>query len=129
MQFAAHYIGLTYRDFYLDHKNLVAANIACMETFGMDAVGLISDPMQGVPTIMEYSPYTGLTPARTPLAMPPGIDTTAFTNPAIRSLIRTARGTRRPVVVTSSASVSMGQVLGKRPEVFCEQSPHRTVFA
>ena len=46
MQFAAHHIGKSYRDFYLDHKNLVAANIACMETFGMDAVGLISDPMR-----------------------------------------------------------------------------------
>ncbi len=44
MQFAAHHIGKTYRDFYLDHETLVAANIACMETFGMDAVGLISDP-------------------------------------------------------------------------------------
>ena len=46
MQFAAHYIGKSYRDFYLDHKNLVAANIACMQTFGMDAVGMISDPMR-----------------------------------------------------------------------------------
>ena len=46
MQFAAHHIGKSYRDFYLDHENLVAANIACMETFGMDAVGLISDPMR-----------------------------------------------------------------------------------
>jgi uroporphyrinogen decarboxylase len=44
MQFAAHQIGKTYRDFYLDHKILVEANIACLETFGMDAVGLISDP-------------------------------------------------------------------------------------
>lgn len=46
MQFAAHHIGHTYRDFYLDHRVLVEANIACMETFGMDAVGLISDPMR-----------------------------------------------------------------------------------
>jgi uroporphyrinogen decarboxylase len=46
MQFAAHHFGVNYRDFYLDHENLVAANIACMEVFGMDAVGLISDPMR-----------------------------------------------------------------------------------
>ena len=46
MQFAAHHIGKSYSDFYLDHETLVAANIACMETFGMDAVGLISDPMR-----------------------------------------------------------------------------------
>lgn len=44
MQFAAHHIGRTYRDFYLDHEVLVAANIACMHDFGLDAVGLISDP-------------------------------------------------------------------------------------
>jgi hypothetical protein len=46
MQFAAHQIGVSYRDFYLDHENLVAANISCMEIFNLDAVGLISDPMQ-----------------------------------------------------------------------------------
>ena len=46
MQFAAHHIGKSYREFYLDHENLVAANIACIETFGLDAVGLISDPMR-----------------------------------------------------------------------------------
>jgi MtaA/CmuA family methyltransferase len=44
MQFAAHHIGKTYREFYLDHAVLVEANIACMNDFGMDAVGLISDP-------------------------------------------------------------------------------------
>lgn len=46
MQFAAHQIGKTYREFYLNHENLVAANLACMEIYGMDAVGLISDPMR-----------------------------------------------------------------------------------
>lgn len=44
MQFAAHHIGKTYKDFYLDYEVLTAANLACMEDFGMDAVGLISDP-------------------------------------------------------------------------------------
>ena len=46
MQFAAHHVGCTYRDFYLDHGNLVKANVACLRDFGMDAVGLISDPMR-----------------------------------------------------------------------------------
>jgi uroporphyrinogen decarboxylase len=44
MKFAAHFVGATYRDFYLNHETLVEANIACMEAFDMDAVGLISDP-------------------------------------------------------------------------------------
>ncbi len=44
MQFAAHHIGRTYKDYYLDHKVLVDANLACMKDFGMDATGLISDP-------------------------------------------------------------------------------------
>jgi MtaA/CmuA family methyltransferase len=44
MQFAAHYIGRTYKDFYLDHNVLVDANLTCMRDFGTDAVGLISDP-------------------------------------------------------------------------------------
>ncbi len=46
MQFAAHHVGCTYRDFYLDHENLVKANVACWHDFGTDAVGLISDPMR-----------------------------------------------------------------------------------
>lgn len=68
MQFAAHQIGKTYREFYLDHKTLVAANLACLEKFGMDAVGLISDPAreaeafgarfkypeEGVPHCIDY---------------------------------------------------------------------------
>ena len=44
MQFAAHHIGRTYKEFYLNHEVLVEANIACMNDFGIDAVGLISDP-------------------------------------------------------------------------------------
>jgi uroporphyrinogen decarboxylase len=62
MQFAAHQIGKSYRDFYLDHENLVAANIACMETFGMDAVGLISDPMreaEAFGAVCDYQAETG----------------------------------------------------------------------
>lgn len=44
MQFAAHFVGATYRDFYMNHETLVDANIACMGAFDTDAVGLISDP-------------------------------------------------------------------------------------
>ena len=44
MHFAARYIGRTYAEFACDYKVLVEANIKCMEDFGMDAVGLISDP-------------------------------------------------------------------------------------
>lgn len=44
MKFAAHFVDTTYRDFYMNHETLVEANIACMEAFDADAVGLISDP-------------------------------------------------------------------------------------
>jgi len=44
MQFAAHYIGRTYKEFYLDHEVLVKANLACRSEFDLDTVGLISDP-------------------------------------------------------------------------------------
>ena len=68
MQFAAHQIGKTYREFYLDHETLVEANLVCRERFGMDAVGLISDPNreaeafggrfrypdEGVPVCIDY---------------------------------------------------------------------------
>jgi uroporphyrinogen decarboxylase len=57
MQFAAHHIGISYRDFYLDHVNLVAANIDCMETFGLDAVGLISDPMREAEAFGAHCEY------------------------------------------------------------------------
>ena len=44
MQFAAHHIGRSYRDFYLDHTVLVAANMRCMRDFRTDTVSCISDP-------------------------------------------------------------------------------------
>jgi MtaA/CmuA family methyltransferase len=44
MKFAAHFVGATYREFYINHETLVDANIACMRAFDTDAVGLISDP-------------------------------------------------------------------------------------
>jgi MtaA/CmuA family methyltransferase len=44
MHFAARYAGHSYGAFASDHKVLVDSNLKCMEDFGMDAVGLISDP-------------------------------------------------------------------------------------
>jgi MtaA/CmuA family methyltransferase len=44
MHFAARYSGYTYREFASDYRALVESNLKCMEDFGMDAVGLISDP-------------------------------------------------------------------------------------
>jgi MtaA/CmuA family methyltransferase len=44
MHFAARYIGKTYREFASDYRVLVESNLRCLEDFGMDAVGLISDP-------------------------------------------------------------------------------------
>ena len=44
MHFAARYSGYTYGEFASDYKALVDSNLRCREAFGMDAVGLISDP-------------------------------------------------------------------------------------
>jgi len=44
MHFAARYAGFTYGQFASDYKALVESNLRCMEDFGMDAVGVISDP-------------------------------------------------------------------------------------
>jgi len=44
MHFAAHYNHSTYGRFASDYRVLVESNIRCQEDFGMDAVGLISDP-------------------------------------------------------------------------------------
>ena len=44
MHFAARYSGFTYGEFASDFKALVDSNLRCREAFGMDAVGLISDP-------------------------------------------------------------------------------------
>ena len=44
MHFAARYAGFTYGEFASDFKALVESNLRCRETFGMDSVGLISDP-------------------------------------------------------------------------------------
>jgi MtaA/CmuA family methyltransferase len=90
MQFAAHHIGLSYRDFYLDHNNLVVANIACMETFGMDAVGLISDPMREAEAFgarceypLETVPHCANPPVKTMA------DVLALPNPDVTTATRT----------------------------------------
>jgi len=44
MHFAARHSGYTYGEFASDHRVLVECNLRCLEDFGMDAVGLISDP-------------------------------------------------------------------------------------
>jgi MtaA/CmuA family methyltransferase len=44
MHFAARYAGYTYGEFASDYMALVESNLKCREAFGMDAVGLISDP-------------------------------------------------------------------------------------
>ena len=44
MQFAAEYIGSNYGLFAADYNVLVEANLRCMDDFGLDFLGLISDP-------------------------------------------------------------------------------------
>ncbi len=44
MAWAAHFIGRTYRDYYLDGDVLVQAQLAVAEAFGIDQVMAISDP-------------------------------------------------------------------------------------
>lgn len=44
MQFAAEYIGSNYGQFASDYHVLVEANLRCMDDFGLDMLGLISDP-------------------------------------------------------------------------------------
>jgi len=49
MQFAAHEVNHSYKDFHLDHRVHGEGNLACREKYGMDAVGLLSDPACQVP--------------------------------------------------------------------------------
>ena len=44
MAWAAHHVGRTYRDFYLDGDVMVEANLAMVRDFGFDQVSVISDP-------------------------------------------------------------------------------------
>lgn len=44
MTFAAHHAGHRLSEYYLDHRALVAANLAVVEDFGIDILQAISDP-------------------------------------------------------------------------------------
>src|SRR5512142_1025824 len=44
MSWAAHFIGRTYRDYYLDGDVLVEAQLAVAKAFNLDQVSAISDP-------------------------------------------------------------------------------------
>jgi MtaA/CmuA family methyltransferase len=44
MYFAAKFIGRSYGEFASDYNVLVEANLRCMDEFGLDMLGLISDP-------------------------------------------------------------------------------------
>jgi len=44
MAWAAHYVGHTYRDYYLDGEVLVKAQMAVTQTFNLDQTSAISDP-------------------------------------------------------------------------------------
>lgn len=44
MHFAAHFIGKNYGEFASDYRVLAEANLRCMDEFGLDLLGLISDP-------------------------------------------------------------------------------------
>ncbi len=46
MAFAAKQIGVKYKDYVNDYKLLVEANIYCCDTYGIDMVSAISDPMR-----------------------------------------------------------------------------------
>ncbi len=44
MQFAAHEIGRSYRDYYLDQRVLAESWMACMKRYGAETAMLVSDP-------------------------------------------------------------------------------------
>ncbi|MBN1127009.1 MAG: uroporphyrinogen decarboxylase family protein [Sedimentisphaerales bacterium] len=46
MAWAAHFVGHSYRDYYLDSKVLARAQIAVVRAFGLDQISAISDPFR-----------------------------------------------------------------------------------
>jgi MtaA/CmuA family methyltransferase len=59
MQFAAEHIGKNYAEFASDWRVLTEANIRCREDFGIDLVGVMSDPYcetQGFGAEIHYAP-------------------------------------------------------------------------
>lgn len=73
MQFAAHYIGKPLREYYLDHRALVAANLAMIEDFQIDIAQAISDPYReasDLGMLVSY-PDDGLPLSTVPLLQEP----------------------------------------------------------
>ena len=69
MTFAAHRVGQALRNYYLDHRVLVDANLAMVEHFGVDIVQAISDPYREASDFgatIEFPP-DGLPVSRQPL--------------------------------------------------------------
>jgi uroporphyrinogen decarboxylase len=91
MQFAAHQISQSYREFYTDHTVLVEANLFCMKRFGMDAVGLISDPAREAEAFgAEFEYLEESVPRCTHYPVQTMADVEALPEPDIRSSPRTA---------------------------------------
>ncbi len=73
MQYAAHFIGRPLREYYLDHRVLVDANLAVIEQFDVDIAQAISDPYREANDLglaVEFPP-DGLPLATTPLLQTP----------------------------------------------------------
>ena len=90
MHFAARHSGYTYREFASDYRVLVESNLKCMEDFGMDAVGLISDPYRETAAFgAEISfPEEGVPRCRKPLVETLD-DIRALKHPDVRKSART----------------------------------------
>jgi uroporphyrinogen-III decarboxylase len=73
MTFAAHHIGRSLSQFYLDHRVLVDANLSAAEDFNLDIVQAISDPFREAADFgleVEF-PADGLPVNRKPLLVAP----------------------------------------------------------
>jgi uroporphyrinogen decarboxylase len=69
MHFAARYNQTTYGRFASDYRVLVESNLRCLDDFGLDAVGLISDPYRETSAFgAEVTfPYDGVPRCRQPI--------------------------------------------------------------
>ncbi len=77
MAWAAHYIGRTYRDFYLDGEVFAEAQLAVTRAFNVDQISAISDPWREAQAYgMEFNyPEEGVgIPARTLIETPDDLD-------------------------------------------------------
>lgn len=74
MTFAAHHVGRQLSEYYLDHRALVAANLAVAQDFGIDIVQAISDPYReacDLGSVVEF-PADGLPILKQRLLAEPG---------------------------------------------------------